>query len=129
MGTNNTFANIFCERLKNLREHHGWSQRQVADLINIKYQTYYNYESGRREPSIDILTQLATFFNCSVDYLIGLSDVPKQLNTTYGSDEDIYEIKKEILSYISSAKLSLEKTLQLKDLVNQIISILQKKYP
>lgn len=35
------------------------------------------YEKGKREPDIETLKQFAEFFNCSIDYLLGKSDIRK----------------------------------------------------
>ncbi len=43
----------------------------MADLLQIGYSTYKNYELGRSEPSIEILTRIADYFNVTIDYLVG----------------------------------------------------------
>lgn len=59
------------KNLSILRNKIGKSQRQVAIDLSIKYTTYYNWESGDAEPSIENLIKLADYFCVSVDYLIG----------------------------------------------------------
>lgn len=57
--------------LKTIREEKGISQATVAKGLNISRQAYNNYELGKREPDLETLINLAGYFNCSVDYLLG----------------------------------------------------------
>lgn len=68
---------IFQDRLRRLRAEKGMSQRQIAEHFGITKTNYQNYESGRGMPSINILDALADFFDVSIDYLFGRSDVPQ----------------------------------------------------
>ena len=62
-------------RIAELRLETGLSMRQVAIKLGIPYTTYISYEKGDREPNSEMLIKLANFFNCSIDYLIGRSDI------------------------------------------------------
>lgn len=66
--------NILHERLKQERLSKGYTQKQVADALGVTYNAISQYESGVREPSIDLLIKLCKFFDITSDYLIGLSD-------------------------------------------------------
>ena len=46
------------------------TQEEIADKLHIKQNTYSQYENGLREPSIEILKQLAVLFETSVDYIV-----------------------------------------------------------
>lgn len=61
-------------QLKKLRESKGLNMKEVAENLNINYNTYRNYENGRREPSYDVLLKIAKYYDCSVDYILGNSD-------------------------------------------------------
>jgi len=65
---------ILGERLKELREEKGLTQKQVAEKLNLNSVTYLHYEKAQREPPLSVLAEMAMFFNVSVDYLIGISD-------------------------------------------------------
>ena len=65
----------FKERLRYLRMLKGASQQQVANHLDYGYSAVSNYEGGRCEPSIADLIKLANFFEVSVDYLVGNSDI------------------------------------------------------
>lgn len=65
---------MFDERLKQLREEKGKSMRQVAIELQIPYTTYVSYEKNEREPNSEALIRIAMYFDCSIDYLIGISN-------------------------------------------------------
>ena len=71
-----SFMSVFPAQLKKIRNEHGKKQREVAEYLGIKIRSYQAYEGGTREPSIDTLIALADFFDVSVDYLIGRTDIP-----------------------------------------------------
>ncbi len=62
-------------RLKELREARGMNMRETAKALNMPYTTYVNYEKGVREPNSETLIAMANFYNTSIDFLIGKSDV------------------------------------------------------
>ena len=59
------------ENLKELRLHEGKLQREVADYLGIRHQSYQEYESGKSEPDIDKLIMLADYFDVTIDELVG----------------------------------------------------------
>ena len=70
------------KNLKMLRTAKGISQKQLADTIGVSQQAVNKYENHGSEPDIEGLIALAEFFNTSVDYLIGYSEVNRK-NQTY----------------------------------------------
>lgn len=52
------------------------TQEEVAHNVGISRARYSHYETGRSEPDATTLCKLAEYYNCSLDYLLGLSDVP-----------------------------------------------------
>jgi transcriptional regulator with XRE-family HTH domain len=91
----------FAERLKKLRESRGLSQEACAKNFGIATNTIGMYESGYREPNIERLNQLATFFNVSLDYLVGRTDDPTKnykpvtrelLDMLHLSDDEIFAL-------------------------------------
>jgi len=62
------------ERLKELREEKCLTQIQFCKQINVSQPTVARWESGERVPSLEVLISLAKFFDCSLDYLVGLED-------------------------------------------------------
>ena len=67
------------ERLKALRMEKGISQQKVADGIGSTQQSIYRYENGLYEPDIATLKLLADFFDTSIDYLVGGTDIRRRL--------------------------------------------------
>lgn len=59
--------------IKSLRTENNLSMAQAARELDIPYTTYVNYEKGEREPNSEMLVKIATYFDVSVDYLIGRS--------------------------------------------------------
>lgn len=64
-------------RLKEIREDRDLKQSDVSKALGIKQQQYSEYERGVVLISIEKLNQLATFYDTSVDYLIGRTDERK----------------------------------------------------
>jgi len=62
-------------RLKEIRIKKRLTQRQIADFIGCAPSVYSRYETGDREPSIDILIQLSRCLNVTIDYIVG-NDTP-----------------------------------------------------
>lgn len=64
-------------RLKDIREDKDLTQRAIADYLNIKQNTYSQYENGQRQIPIELLIKLALYYNTSTDYLLGLTNIAK----------------------------------------------------
>jgi transcriptional regulator with XRE-family HTH domain len=60
------------KQLKLLREAKQKSQQEVCSALNIEQSTLANYENGKRVPKIEILIKIAEYYNCSVDFLLGI---------------------------------------------------------
>ena len=65
------------ENIRNLRIDNSYTQQQIADYLNIKQNTYSQYETGALNYPVDILMKLADLYDVSVDYLLGRTDVKK----------------------------------------------------
>ena len=64
-------------RLRDLREDNDLTQSEVARLLNVRQNTYSQYENGQRQIPIDALILLAKFYHTSMDYLLDLTDERK----------------------------------------------------
>ena len=71
------------ENLKKLREEAGISQKQLAEFIGVSQQSINKYENHNIEPDIDTMIRIADFFNTSVDYLIGHTDLRRKIELTH----------------------------------------------
>ena len=61
-------------RIKNLREDNDLTQKQISKLLNISQVAYSYYELNKRSIPLELLSQLADFYNTSVDYLMYRTD-------------------------------------------------------
>ena len=62
------------KRLKELREEQGLTQKELAFRLNLNSVTYLHYEKEQRQPPLEVLADMAKFFDVTVDYLLGLTD-------------------------------------------------------
>ena len=61
-------------KLKELREENKFSQKEIAYYLNIKQNTYSQYETNKRQLPIDVLIKLAKFYKTTTDYILDLED-------------------------------------------------------
>ena len=61
-------------KLKELREEKGLTQLTVAQFLNIKQNTYSQYENEKRQLPIDVLIKLSKFYKVTTDYILDLED-------------------------------------------------------
>lgn len=66
----------FYENIRNIREDRGYTQKQLAEILDTTQQYYSDYENGKRDIPIRIYIILAKFYNVSIDYLAGITDDP-----------------------------------------------------
>lgn len=69
----------FYQRLRDMREDHDLSQKNIAAILNISPQHYSMYELGKRELPMHHFITLAKFYNVSLDYMAGLTNDPYKL--------------------------------------------------
>lgn len=62
-------------RIKDLRTENGLTLRDLAKQLELSYSSLSKYEREDQQPNIETLIKLADFFNVTVDYLIGYSDI------------------------------------------------------
>lgn len=109
-------------RIKALREEFGFTQQDLADKLSGAKSTVAMYENETRKPSMKILIKLSDIFQCSIDYLLGKSDV-RQIgkNTNSWSLEDIGF---NINNYVPPTDAQKE---QIKNLIEIILKKNEKK--
>jgi transcriptional regulator with XRE-family HTH domain len=59
------------ENLKKLRKSKGWTQVELAEKLSTTQQVITSYETGKKKPPIDRLTELAAIFDVSIEEIIG----------------------------------------------------------
>ncbi len=65
----------FSSRIRELRLELKKTQQDMADIFTIRVRTYQGYEYGQSYPEVAKLIAIADFFDVSLDYLVGRSDV------------------------------------------------------
>ena len=81
----------FRERLRELRERRGMTQKELAERLHISTAAMNMFETGKRTPSRETLENIADYFNVDIDYLIG-----REFGSTYYLAPEAAEMAKEI---------------------------------
>ncbi len=91
------------ERLRELREEHGYKSRnKLADVIGVDRTTYGRIENGSTKTiNSDILISLATLYDVSTDYILGLSNTPEKVY----DDIKVLGLSVEAAQNLSSGKV------------------------
>lgn len=66
------------KRLKELRTARGLTLKQMSEMLGMVLRNYQRYETGEVDPPLSKAVALADFFDVSLDYLVGRSDVPER---------------------------------------------------
>ncbi len=66
---------MYLKRLEDLRIDHDLTQQDIADILFCKREVYRRYEKGIRELPLSYAIKLAEYYNVSLDYLVGLTDL------------------------------------------------------
>ena len=116
----------FPKRLKKLREEKGLTMAELSREIGaISQASLSHYETGTRKPGLDILMELANFFNCSLDYLSGKTDYKNQeelIKKYHLEGKGIEEVIKGLQLYEES-NLSIEEVENFVKMLNTIKEI------
>ena len=67
----------YYRRIRDLREDHDLTQRQLAAKLGMTQTQYFRYEQGYRDVPSDILIALADLYQTSTDYILGRTDDPR----------------------------------------------------
>ncbi len=70
------------KRIRDLREDHDLSQKDVAEILKMSQTGYSKYETGENDIPVSVLIRLALLYNTNTDYLLGITDssAPGALN-------------------------------------------------
>jgi len=68
---------VLTYRIRDMREDRDLSQKEISELLHIHQTTYSDYELGNLNVPITVLSQLADFYETSIDYLVGRTDERK----------------------------------------------------
>lgn len=91
-----TRAQILGENLERIRKEKGFSRKQLAEYLGVNVVAIGLYETGKREPPLDKIFKLATFFEISVSNLIGENDYNAEIpNIAAIVDKEIFKYRYE----------------------------------
>ena len=113
--SSNGTESIFSKRLKELRKNHMTTQEELAKYLGVGRPTIAGYETKGKQPSFEILDKIADFFNVSIDYLLGRSNIERPEGMRLMDSPDKNYTDNEIVNEIE--KLSLESQEDLKKLI------------
>ncbi len=65
------------KRVRDMREDHDLTQKQISEILSIHQTTYSDYEIGNLNIPVEVLIKLARLYETSIDYLVGFTDDPK----------------------------------------------------
>src|SRR5690242_14046503 len=66
------------ERLRVIREQRGYTQDELAELLDVGQQQIHRWEANKSDPSTDSIAGLAKILGVTADYLLGLADNPDE---------------------------------------------------
>lgn len=98
--------NEFQERLQELLDENNLSRLQLAKSLNISSTTINGYFNNGYYPNIEIAIKMANYFNCSLDFLFGLSDINDFSNR---NNRSFY---KNLNNLIKTSRVSIAKTMK-----------------
>lgn len=62
------------KRIRDLREDHDKTQRDIAAMLNMPQSEYWRYENGTRDIPTDVLIKLADYYGVTTDYILGRTE-------------------------------------------------------
>ena len=107
----------FSYRLTVLLDEHNMSQTQLAKKVGTTNVTICRYINGERIPRIDVASKIASVFNVSLDYLLGISESVDTENLTKNQDVDIAILMKSLYSLDGNTHLSKKQIQMIKTLL------------
>ena len=105
------------ERIREIREDNSLTQQKIADLLHIGQRTYADYESGKTRIPIDSLLILARFYDVSLDYITGASNIKSEYPYTM----------KDILEDTEKTEQKKQELENILEQYNELISIYKAK--
>ncbi len=87
------------DTLKQIREKHGLTKRELCEKTGISERAYLTYEFGEREPKISVIQKLADFYGVTTDYLLGRPGAkpPESPIDEFARAERLKELEKIII--------------------------------
>lgn len=84
--------NKLSENIKLMRLKKGYTQKELAEMLEVGQTTIANYEQGKRIPDADKIRKLGDIFNVSIDYLLGRESIWEDKKEFFSEKEDYFEV-------------------------------------
>lgn len=81
------------KNLRKLRLENGISQQQLGEILLVSQQSINKYENHNVEPDVQGLIKIANYFNVSIDYLLGRTEIKEMVEHIEPSEFSQEEIK------------------------------------
>ncbi len=86
-------------RIRELRRSHNMSQEALGTIINTTQQAVSKMEKDTGAISTDLLIRIAEYFNVTTDYILGLSDIKRDLSGQIRMNQDMDQCYDIVLRY------------------------------
>lgn len=92
------------KRLKFIREYYGYTQDEVATVLNVKRQNYVEFENDKRPIPLKHLYNLCNYYKINMDYMTNLSNEEHKIICNKDIDKQL--VGQRLLYFRTSKKLS-----------------------
>lgn len=106
---------LFGQRIKQLRQEFGLSQRDFAEKIGVTASALSAYEKGTKNPSVNVAINIASVFKVSLDWLCGLTKYSNRFQQDSTIPFDLPSALSSLLSLLHFELLSIPQTEELEE--------------
>ncbi|MCC5468237.1 helix-turn-helix domain-containing protein [Pelosinus baikalensis] len=103
------------QKIKQLRNSKGLTQKELAPLINTTRETLANWEVNRATPDIETIKSIADFFCVSVDYLLDRATLTPQTTELSQEDLALLEVARQLKNLPDTDRKEIESYIQYKE--------------
>ena len=107
------------QKIKQLRNSKGLTQKELAPLINTTRETLANWEVNRATPDIETIKSIADFFCVSVDYLLDRATLTPQTTELSQEDLALLEVARQLKNLPDTDRKEIESYIQYKEHSNK----------
>ena len=114
----------FGATLRELRKQKGYTQKRLAEALNLSETTISKYENNTAIPPFETVVAIAVWFNVSLDTLAG--NIPSNCISLYGLSEQQTEIIKDLVNVYTQTRHPTRKETEIKyELIVRVVKSLQ----
>ena len=116
-------------KIKKERIEAGLTQQELANKLNLSKSSIASYENGVRIPSYEVLINMATYFNCSIDFLMGLTSIEssKKANADEEKENIVETINQDKRESIKQSEILIRSKQTKDNMVNLILGVFQNQ--